>query len=528
MHDLLAVRAWAPGGDRHLPIEDLTFTKTAPGGHADAGFRLPMWVTATDPALGPLARVKVYDTRTGATVWGAGFLDMPGKTVAADGHSWDVGVIGPTSLLTDRALAHIVVDQLWDGWRQQFASNSGMSAGAGSHPSNEDVDAFVLAYPNGAAVGFGSRVSAHYLRLKDAGQLVGGFRVTHVEGLDSLGQQLELLIYPVDGGAGSVAMSRNWTTTKETILRSAGQAGFPVNGGEVKLRAMRSRGAINVRSDTWWSAVTVLRVSGQRRNQDGNPITGADAYSSDTVLAHEVVIDALWRYTTLIDIPNADIAAGSYGIDQLAYPDPVHAVDMLADLALFEPDLYHYVGASDDTTNQHSFAYRGWGVDARYEADTVDGWTEPGGDVDLCNRVAVSWTDKAGRAQSTVVTAAVAELDALGRVREAEPVDLGGELGSGAAAVRIGERVLTRNNTERTHGTLTVARPIRDLTTGRMVLPHEIEPGYRIRVRDLGLTTRLSEMTYRASDQSAALTLGRPAGTRDQLLTRIQHRRERR
>jgi len=528
MRGPLAVRAWAPGGDRHLPAQDLTFTKTAPGGHSSTGFKLPLWVTADDPALAPLARVKVYDTRTGATVFGAAYLDMPGRTVGEDGHTWDVGAIGGTSLLADRALAHIVVARNLEDWKRTLATDHRMTAQVGTDPADENVDGLILTWPQGIPVDVGSRITMRNRLLDESGQTIGAIQITHHEGGPSTNNQVELLATTGPGGQ-TLVRSADWATTSDTIGASAGGIlGVGNNRGAIRIRRV-SGTAKNIDTELFYAVITDALLMSLRKNQAGADLTDAASYpASGTVTADQVIVDALWRFTTMVDTANADIGAGTYAIDQFAYPDPVRLADLLADLALFEPAMYHYVGASDDVTGLHSFAYRGWGSGPRYEADTVDGWSQPGGESDLCNRIMVAWTDKAGRAQATVASITVPALNALGRVRDAEPAEIGRELGSAAAANRIGQRLLEEAVDPPVAGTLTVARPIRDLTTGRMVLPHEIEPGYKVAVRDIDLTLPCTEVTYRDSDQSATLTLGRPVLSREQLLLRTSRQRRRR
>ncbi len=529
----LTVRAIAGGYETPLNVADLSFTKTARGGFESANFTVPEWVDSANPALGPVARIKIHDARTGDPVI-EGYLDIAGKTVDRSGESWQVGMVGAQAVLSDRFRAYIGIDQQFDGWETSFSSNGSMSAGAGSSPADDTVDALVFSFGNGA-VGSGSRVSLKYRRLVDSGQKVGAWDWAHTEGFSATGMQMET--YATGGAVGTSDLdSQDFSTTRtDPVARSAGGTLLTqTDRNLLTCRMVRSGGATNVGSDIWWSAVDQMIVQALRKDQSGAVISGSGTYTNPYLTADQVVIDALRWFTNQIDVAGASIATGwTHHIDQLAYPDGIRLADLLDDLALVEPDMTWQVGASN-AAGDHSFRLAKWPTTPRYEFDTIDGWSQPGGESPLCNSVPLTWTDRRGNPRNQTYTPSsfglppVAALTDIHRTRDTDPIDLGSEVGSQAAADRVAEGILGQVTTVPYAGTLTVARKVRDLTTGRMVSPWEIEPGYLGTVRGIGAPPlRITEMRYSVSDQSASLTLGTPTYSTEELIARLARRRRR-
>jgi hypothetical protein len=171
----------------------------------------------------------------------------------------------------------------------------------------------------------------------------------------------------------------------------------------------------------------------------------------------------------------------------------------------------------------HRFNFRRWPTTVRYEVSTRDGYSAPGSDTDLCNRVAVDWVDKLGKQQSVTRSSSVPALDQATPpiLRHAEKVTLPEGRGSLANAQRIGDQVLASLSGREKAATVTVRRPIMDSLRGRLVQPWEIEPGYLARVRETGDVLRLTEVDYDDDDASAVLTLGTPVMTVEQRIQRL-------
>ena len=247
-------------------------------------------------------------------------------------------------------------------------------------------------------------------------------------------------------------------------------------------------------------------------NADG---TDRTSYGFNYVIAHDIVNDLLGRLLDQYEGATAAVdTSGTHQIDTLRYPDGVTPGDVLADLMALEPAFRWTVGPGG------AFSWELWPTTVRYEVTLEDGGSFPVTGQEQFNQVEVRWRDKRGRTRTNLRTAACPDLDAEGLTRTAH-IDLGDEVASSNNANRIGDNFLARHKTAINAGTLNVSRPIRDLSTGRMVRPHEIEPGELVRVRGVesypdalnassndGLTVfRIWSSTYNSDSDTAALEL---------------------
>jgi hypothetical protein len=160
---------------------------------------------------------------------------------------------------------------------------------------------------------------------------------------------------------------------------------------------------------------------------------------------------------------------------------------------------------------------------------------------ELFNSVLVRWRDKHGRVRNTIRTGACQILDDAGITRQAV-LDLGDDTGSSTNAQRVGDNFLSEHAYPKNAGSLAITRPIRDLITGGLVDPFQIEPGELIRVRGVesypdslnassndGQTVfRIWAMEYSAETNTARLDLDTDARTTANALRRLQKRRTRR
>src|SRR5690606_8344926 len=168
---------------------------------------------------------------------------------------------------------------------------------------------------------------------------------------------------------------------------------------------------------------------------------------------------------------------------------------------------------------RHSFAFRAWPSEARYEIGPRDDYVAPGGEIDLCNRIVVYWDDQKGNRQSHVVTAVVPELGS--RIKGAPAITLPDAKGSLWNAAQIGAQVLKAAARPTSAGSATVRRPIFDHLWNRMVMPWEIEPGYMAGVMETGELLRITEVTYEDASCASKVTLGEPVLSSEQRLARL-------
>ena len=513
------------GSEKHLDATDLEFTRTATGGYDSATFTLPAWVDSADPALGAVARIMVDDGRTGRRVF-EGYNDLPGKTVSREGHEWKLGVVGAGSVLADRCHAYIGIDNDVSRWTVYKSTSLGGTADATTLPADETAPCLFMQFPSGSPIDATTFITMQY-DLRPTGQYVGAYNYTRIGGQTSAGYSIASYVRDT---AGTKTLLRNATPTTTPSSPVVDQVGTDWTGTMDRLAFVwqRTGAATNVTADTVWAAWYNVYVRAQLHNLSGALLTAAPAHTNPYVLAHEIVTDCLTMFTSVIDTPNASIdTTFTQQIPQLAYPDPVTFPDILNDLAMIEPDMVWEVLESNPQ-GKHRFNLRRWPTDVRYEADTSDGWDSPGSEQDLATDVRVTWIDGAGVVQTYTVQSAVPELDQWGRRRDVAAIDLGSEAGSLVAATAVVNAINANMAAVPHAGTLTVARPIRDLYLGRDVEPWEIQPGYLVNVRDVdGPPMRLTEMSYHDSELMASLTLGTPAFSIDNLVAKLARRRNR-
>lgn len=532
MRGELAVRINDGTTDRHVTryVRGLRFTKAAPGGFHSASLELNL-PQATFNDLGPADKVFVYDAATGKTLW-EGFTQNPGAVDGAAGQRFDLSAIGTSVLATDEARGAIYIDRRLDPW---FQSNAGASVASGSAQATEDpatsgnLGQVIKTQLNpGVPITTGGWVGMAYHQLGAVGMEFGAMFITTRSGMTDTNYRTELvtpLTFFQIGPAGTI----NTTATSENRWVDAGGPNPPAGTTVFLLRLRRAAGgATNITVDTLYSIFGNLAVLGRRMDRFGTLVVsqfgaGGGMKSNTYVQADWVVEDLLGRVLTFCDKNASTIEATTFQIDQLAYPEAVNARRILEDLAGFEPDFLWELLHS--TPSGYVFNYRAWPTNARYEISTADGYNKTGGDVDLCNRIAVTWTDPQGRKQVEVVTATVPELDVTSRIRDADPVELSPGNSSSDNAVRYGQEILAAKNTGPKSATARLGRPVMDLLSGSRVQPWEIEPGYMVRVRESGDLLRLTEMEYVDDDGAAILQLGLPTPTVEERLAGISANR---
>lgn len=490
-------------------VKGLRFTKTAPGGHHSASVSIDA-PEGLFGDLGPADRLFIYDGRNARTVWD-GYVENPGRVTVAGGARYDLSAMGGVVLASDNAKP--VVFRTTDVSGSQWVRNGD------AHPdATIEVDEAIIPgekvlkalIPPGTSLMNGGPKSATVANraLRSTGQRIHSASVVARGGRSGGAYFMQLV--------ADTTVHYEFLAASDTPLQVT-PGGATVAGAAVFLDLQMTLEDPSVPENTWVAfrdfvlTPTLLKPSGA----DATPIDLA------TVRAHEVVGHVVGALLPQVDGMSAGIEASTFQIENLAYLSAVKPFEILDDLSLYEPNFLWEILESN-WAGKHRFNYRAWPTSRRYEISGRD-FTESGGEADLCNRIVLSWTDEAGTERTTVRTATVAALGS--RVKDAEPISLPEGQGSLTNAQRIGDEVLAALNTPARSGTAVIRRPIFDRLTGMMVMPWEIEPGHLVRVRDMGVDLRLTEMTYDDADCTASLTLGTPTLTLAQRLARLQGRR---
>lgn len=493
----LAVRLVTPRADRLVTrdLRDLSFRENAIGGWASITMSLDRPLSLDPLEFDYYSRCYVYDTRNGAVVC-EGRLEDPGRS-AADGQIWELAAMGPSAHAQDRTVPLIYVDRGLPVWENATRATPGatsrVSANPGGTDSNDEQVLF-FQFPESSSLVTNDRAVLRYWPIQRAGQKLARYDYTWDAGLTSADFEIQG-VTRVDGSAtGENSRTNAWNVAGGGSVPKVVVTDFPNGRNTLDIRGIRTGGAIGpLLGDAWCVAIDPVVVA-LRLDASGNEIT--TGYTVSTVLASQVVADLLGRLLTSYDGAGATVATTSFAIPHLAYPDGTTGAGLLGDLMLLEPD-FRWGAYESNAAGKYRFEWVQWPTSVRYEADVSDGFSSPGSGDGLFNAVRVRWTDVKGGIRTTRRTSTVAELTAAGLTREAF-LDLGTDIGNPANADQIGDQFLLQHADAPNAGRLTVARPIRDLAQGRMVMPWEIKAGELIRVR--GVLPRIDALNPVARD----------------------------
>ena len=516
----LTIKLATARGTRDVTREarDLVMRWTDPGGYASCQVGLDRPLSLMPDEVAYYGALTVHDARNASTVWD-GRLEDPGRSASADGQVWSLAALGGQAHTRDRIVPLIYVDrQLQGAWDRVVGSNPGVEGSVGTDPGDLSMStppALVLRYPEGVLLATNDYGVMRYTRLHDAALKAARVDYTWDAGAASADTRLQLAVFTVDGlgefprddawstaGGGSVpkVVVTNWTNARDIV--------------DIRIKYTGAGGRFT--NSAWWATVRDLVVVAMRYTADGAEKT--TGYTTNTVLASEVVADLLGRVLTKFDGAGATVFTTSHPIEQMAYPDGADANKVLTDLLALEAGHTWRVWERD-SLGKYRFEFRPIETQVRYEADVTDGYDSQGSADGLYNAVTVRWRDPAGKVQTTTVTSTVPILTNADLTRTGQ-IDLGDEVGSAADASRAGEEWLAQRQYPPNAGRLRIARPIWDIEDGRMVMPWEIRPGL-IRVRGIlpsvdalnatardGVTIfRIATCEYRVSDGAATLEL---------------------
>jgi hypothetical protein len=525
----LAIRVDDGHTTRHVTryCSGLKFTKTAPGGHDSLSFTMTV-PRDTFADLGPADGAWVYDARTGATIFGKAYLENPTPVDGPRGQQYAISAVGGMALPSDETRALIYVDQTLDAFESAADTSTSASVETGSQTNGVDDPGVQEQFPSGSLAASGAVASAGHYLLQRAGMTLGAIHAV-LHGGKSDSSWVQELVTP----AGAVA-SGNLAVGPSAFDLYVGAGGgadlIPAGTDRFAFQLRRNAGATNVADELTWFRQTALYVLCRRMDRHGALLNGAAGMGTAlSVLASQVVEDLLGRVLTFCDPATAQVETTTYAINQLAYPDGAKASGVFGDLTTYESD-YLWEILETLPNGLHRFNFRAWPTTPRYEISTADGYAQQGSDVDLCNRILVTWTDSVGNTQVTPVTAAGLGLlgrglpvDALGdRVKDADPITLPDGHGSAENALQIGAAILRDKINPPTAASAVVSRAILDRLTGNQVMPWELEPGYLCRVRELGIDLPVTQIDYDDDSTSTTLTLGRPVLSDDQRLVRLE------
>lgn len=497
----LGVRLASSSGDRRITLQmrDLTIRSVDPGGFASASINLNRDLTDAPDELEFFSRLYVYDERSGATVW-EGRVEDIGRSATGDGTVWEINAVGPAVHATDLRIPYIVVDNdIAARWRPSDLNSDG--AQVTTTDEGDEDPAWRLSpthgvpAPDGAPVGFTSGIK--YRALYDTGQEPARVRIATVNATVNTNWENRIITRSSPTSSGIMRANDTWSTSTQFLAAAIGGiVPLPTSGARVvEIRIQRFNTGVG--GSNAFARVSGISVRSMLKDADGTDRTDSGDYTDNTVTSDEVVNDILGRLLPDYDGPNASVAAGTLAIDHLCWPDGISAAEVLDELIALESGAYTWAAWESNDDGLYRFEWKLQPTTVRYEASTVDGFEGPTSASDLYNEALVRYVDWAERRRTRTVTQDVPALDDAGITRTLD-VDLGDNVGgSSAQADAAGARALAEHQYPPNGGTLTVARPIRDLIDGGYVMPWEILPGELIRVRDLSPHTDALNATAR-------------------------------
>lgn len=521
-------------GTKHITSEvsGLAFRKEAVGGVRSISLRLARPLDRLDPDLAAYSRVYLYDARSAAVVAEGRLSDLGRGAEASSGQVWDCVAFGPAQHASDRTIPYILLDTRLDTFTRAYFSTK--NAETTTDERSEDLPSLLVSAGDGKPVSTSWEGVWCSRALRRAGMKIGRVSVTFDSGVTDANYIMRLRTSTGDGTRVAVASASSSTTA----VVVSGATPTIVDGNDVVYLSADRITSSTTGTENHWFEFWNVAIRAMLKNADGTDI--ATGYLGNTNRAHQVVNDLLGRVLDQYDGAGAVVdSSGAYAIDQMAYPDGVTAEQVLEDLMALEPAFRWYAGPSN-ATGKYSFAWEAWPTTVRYEATLDDGGSFPVSAQELYNRVTVRYLDSRGNTRTLTKTGACPILDAAGVVRSTI-IDASDETGSPAAADRLADNFLAEHKVPKNSGTLTIARRIRDLKTGAMVEPFEIEPGELIRVRGIeGYTDALNasssdgqtvfriwSMEYSSDNHAATLELDADARTVSAALAKLARRRDR-
>ncbi len=515
----LSVRLKTASRDVHITaeLEDLTFGSTSPGGYDTCTLTLHRPLRFMPNELTVFGRLYVYDAV--GVVW-EGRLQDPGRTGGSEGEVYQVAAVGGVAHTQDRTQPYIIIDSNLERWERIQLSTEHSKRETRVDEDSAGNPSIWLVAPTGTSWATNASASMHYPHIRRAGQELGSYNCSGDAGKITAGTWKWRTVTRSPGGVGTVDRDVDLTTAGIAQSQREVVDSFPDGDDQLEFRLQQTGGATQVPDDGIWCIFAFVYVQAKLMDKSGTARGAAYNYGDGFNTADEVVEDMLGRFLPEYDGDNATVAAATYTIDQMAYPDGVTPAQVLEDLVALEIGYTWHVWESSPGTDLFRFEWVVKPTSPRYEADIIDGFSAPSSGNTIFNKARVRYVDSRGKVQTVSVSGGVPALEAAGFNRTAF-IDLGDEVSSAANAARAGAQYLIEHKNPTNAGRLTIARKIVDLETGRMVNPWEIRAGNLIRVRGVesypdalntdgrdGLTIfNIAATSYTASDATCTLDL---------------------
>lgn len=488
-------------------VSNLSFRSVDPGGFGSVTFDLARTVDATAFAFG--AEVIVYDCETGEQVAGGRMLN-PGRGASASGEVWNVSVLGEGLAHTqERKNPYFLIDSRLDSWFSGASTSIDRKWDVGTAPDDENLPGLRFTISQ-TQVGVGAFTNANFYDILQYDQFLGGYSVTHREGLTDSNFRLETQIRLAATGGGTTDLSdQGFSTSVRTVSKQVGtdwdHASYPVRRMNLVF-VRQSTQRTPVVPDTDWIIAYNMHVSALRLGRDTQPLSTAGIYTRNYVRADEAIVDAFARWCPRFDLTNARIDTTVFHHETLVWPDGITTYELLDYLMSAEP-AYTWAAWERQPNGKFRVEWKAKETTVRYELGAADEFSITGSEGDQLARVWVTGQTTLGRYRATSSD-------------EAEPFDVSVDEGNifptdtrqvtlanleaedwETAAAERAAAFIEDSQFKATAAQATVGRRVYDRQTGRWVKPFQILPGYLCRIT--GVRSQLDTLNRQESDGAA-------------------------
>jgi mannan endo-1,4-beta-mannosidase len=543
--------------------DDAEITWAAPGGDdtfsctidwPDRGIARPDAFTQNMP-------VRVEDRRTGEVIWQGRIAD-PGFSGDRSRQQFHLNAVGSGHDLDMISVVKNYVDRDPEHWFDTGNWPSGVASrgdGTGFIPSVHDSlqiepEYYIeLPWPTGTFMASGAVQAVSYwvglftgrdLLAADGSASSYGTaaRVPEVHGIRyswitsfANANDVRLIGASPDTGSSVQLLTQAWTTggQNHVSVRDGLAAWTRDDFTHFQIDNVRTGGNITSSGGDGYLRIANIHVIGKRYNRYGVDVSGVRI---EALAPYEIFEDMLGTILNGRFDPGTITPDGSILIDQAAWWEATPVSDILDAAKGWNNDAWWGVWAPANPDALPRLDYRAWNVGARYTLDDTANVSLAGGAEGWANSALITYLRGSGVPTTTRGTVTV---PAISRIFGSSGVgtlavrtrDLSIDLTDRGAmtrakALEVAGQMLHASATDRLSGSTTVRAPIIDDSTGRLVQPWEIRPGWPIIVGstpnqftsgsptrfDGESTFRLTKVSYRASDDTATLELD--GGTR--------------
>lgn len=421
--------------------------------------------------------VMTFDPETGEQT-GGGRLLTQGRN---DDGTWKVTCLGEgLASLQDVTTPAFYIDKTLDFWRLHSRTTRRLSASVSTYPGYND-SVLMCQVTEGQVIAVGSDLVMVNRLPELCDMSIGAIGFEHKSGVSSTTWQLRLRAYNA-AMSGGETFSHNWATALSSRIVKV--VGTDITSALRPIAAFEwERITSTVTStDDSWSAVRDPIIQAEIYNADGTLKT--TGYTSEWFYPYEIATDWVVRHCPRLDADAGWVStASTEQVEQMAYVDGVHGMQLLADLKEIEAGYTWQVWEQGDN-GRWPFYYQPFPTTVQYEASATNGFNAPSPSSEIYNKVTVTGKAANGRDLNLTLTSTVDSLDAASITREAT-ISLGSEVWSTAAATKVGNEFLADHEFPPNAGTITISQPIYDNLSGRWIKPCNVRAGGLMRVHGI-------------------------------------------